>query len=306
MSRLRIQSWDPGFGAETALELEESEPPGKIVDPEVELPLNSWRPLEVPPFPHEAVAFVDGVRRIDARAFVESPGEPPTPALLVSLAAGTCLCDRIARVKRVETRRLLLSYAPLDSLETPGGSYRFQRVPEAGLLGLTHGLRQALRDLEEEVAWDFAERCLTIADGPLPRAPGARLNSLAGYIKSHHIRYLTGAAEVTLSRLGERERTPLFLIESPRPRFSCYLRLPNPETRSIWDSLCRIEVFADSNLEEGRNLIERIAALLPAFASRPYREPRAPQNLFPIAGLEQQLRRRLGDAPLILRGLLQV
>jgi hypothetical protein len=45
------------------------------------------------------------------------------------------------------------------------------------------------------------------------------------------------------------------------------------------------------------------AATLPAYASTPHKDPRAPQNLFPIAGLERELRRRLGDAALVHRAL---
>jgi hypothetical protein len=37
--------------------------------------------------------------------------------------------------------------------------------------------------------------------------------------------------------------------------------------------------------------------------SEPHIEPRAPQNLVPIAALERDLRHRLGDAGLVLRAL---
>jgi hypothetical protein len=42
---------------------------------------------------------------------------------------------------------------------------------------------------------------------------------------------------------------------------------------------------------------------LPRFAATAYKDPRAPQNLVPIAGLEQRLRARLGDARLLHRTL---
>jgi hypothetical protein len=42
---------------------------------------------------------------------------------------------------------------------------------------------------------------------------------------------------------------------------------------------------------------------LPRFASTPYKDPRAPQNLVPIAGLERRLRGMLGDARLLYRTL---
>ena len=39
------------------------------------------------------------------------------------------------------------------------------------------------------------------------------------------------------------------------------------------------------------------------YASEPYKDPRAPQNLYPIGGLERDLRHRLGDARLVFRAL---
>ncbi len=42
---------------------------------------------------------------------------------------------------------------------------------------------------------------------------------------------------------------------------------------------------------------------LPRFASCEEKDPRAPQNLYPIGGLERELRRRLGDPMLIMRSL---
>ena len=43
--------------------------------------------------------------------------------------------------------------------------------------------------------------------------------------------------------------------------------------------------------------------MLPGVGSEPHIEPRAPQNLVPIAALERDLRHRLGDAGLCLRAL---
>jgi hypothetical protein len=43
--------------------------------------------------------------------------------------------------------------------------------------------------------------------------------------------------------------------------------------------------------------------LLPPLASSAHKDPRAPQNLVPIGGLERELRRRLGDQQLLYRSL---
>ncbi len=43
--------------------------------------------------------------------------------------------------------------------------------------------------------------------------------------------------------------------------------------------------------------------MLPRFASEPHKDTRAPQNLYPIGGLERELRHRLGDQALLFRSL---
>jgi hypothetical protein len=50
-------------------------------------------------------------------------------------------------------------------------------------------------------------------------------------------------------------------------------------------------------------LAGRVAAALPRYASEPHKDPRAPQNLYPIGGLERELRHRLGHAGVLYRAL---
>ena len=63
----------------------------------------------------------------------------------------------------------------------------------------------------------------------------------------------------------------------------------------------RCEVAHAVGDEQTVELADLSASLLPQLASQAFRDPRAPQNLVPIAGLERELRRRLGAAPLIHR-----
>jgi hypothetical protein len=65
----------------------------------------------------------------------------------------------------------------------------------------------------------------------------------------------------------------------------------------------RLECSADLPLPEVRRLASLSARLLPPLASSPHKDPRAPQNLVPIGGLERELRRRLGDQQLLFRSL---
>jgi hypothetical protein len=57
-------------------------------------------------------------------------------------------------------------------------------------------------------------------------------------------------------------------------------------------------------MAEARAIADRVTALLPGFAGRAS-DPRTPQNLVPVAGLETWLRHRIGDSRLIRRALLE-
>ena len=59
----------------------------------------------------------------------------------------------------------------------------------------------------------------------------------------------------------------------------------------------------DVGLGDAVELAELSQAVLPRFASVEHKDPRAPQNLYPIGGLERLLRRRLGDRLLLERAL---
>ena len=68
-----IDAWDPGYGS--SMEAEELARSGAEVELEVEVPAAEWAPIDPSPVsPPEAVLFVDGVRRIDARVWIDDPG----------------------------------------------------------------------------------------------------------------------------------------------------------------------------------------------------------------------------------------
>jgi len=64
-----------------------------------------------------------------------------------------------------------------------------------------------------------------------------------------------------------------------------------------------VECAAELPVGEAVALADLSAVTLPRFASAPYKDPRAPQNLVPIAGLERRLRALLGDGRLLHRTL---
>src|SRR5690606_31375953 len=123
-----------------------------------------------------------------------------------------------------------------------------------------------------------------------------------GYIKTHHVSYLPPALHPVVAHLGAGERTPLVRGGGHRYRWSWYLRLPGPATHAWW-GVVRCEAPGDLALVDAVARADVVAATLPRFASQPHNDPRAPQNLHPIAGLERELKRRLGDAALLERAL---
>ena len=65
----------------------------------------------------------------------------------------------------------------------------------------------------------------------------------------------------------------------------------------------RLELPGQGTAADAAVRADLAAATLPRFASAPHKEPRAPQNLYPIAGLEHRLRHLLGDQLVLERSL---
>jgi hypothetical protein len=65
----------------------------------------------------------------------------------------------------------------------------------------------------------------------------------------------------------------------------------------------RLEVDGDQPVPGVVERADLLTALLPLFASEAHKDGRAPQNLYPIGGLERDLRHRLGDREVVVRAL---
>ena len=141
---------------------------------------------------------------------------------------------------------------------------------------------------------------LLVVDGPL--GDRRHIGGAVGYVKAHHVSYLSPAQQVVVGALAPGQRTPLFAVGAHRFRWSWYLRLPGPATHPWW-GIVRCEASGELSRDAAVAVADRVAATLPRFASQPHNDARAPQNLHPIAGLERELRRRLGDPLLLERAL---
>jgi hypothetical protein len=315
MVGLYWDTWDPAYtrsapdGGGEAPEQEST----ASVDPEVELPAVAWAPCD--PGDVEApvvVLFVDGVLRNDARGWIVDRQGDSHPALAASYAAGVVRCDLangLAEAVTAQVRRAVLTSAPADQVTVAGSgaaSYRPEHVEVGSHQQLDGHLRVLMSKLEVRVS-DSARAArpqtstvdddLLVVDG---RLRGRRsLPRTIGYVKTQGTRYLPAELVKVVTGLPAGTRTPVFRLST---LYSWYLRLPGP-ARGPWAGIVRVECSGDLSSNEAIELAEVSTATLPRFASSPYKDPRAPQNLIPIAGLERQLRALLGDARLLHRAL---
>ena len=102
--------------------------------------------------------------------------------------------------------------------------------------------------------------------------------------------------------LDAGQRTPVFRMGTTWDRHSWYLRLPCLPS-APWSGIVRVECSPDLAGDDAVTLANLSQVTLARYASTEYKDSRAPQNLYPIAGLERELRRRLGDSRLLYRAL---
>jgi hypothetical protein len=298
MPRFIVESWAPEYGSPFDEAPDEAAAPD--VDPAVELPPERWTPItpDAPAKP-ATVSFVDGVRRIDARVWFAN-GVDSEPGICASFAAGLVHCDGRAAVGAIEVGRGLFAKLPAEPIETSAGTYALHPVASQQFEALSLEVQRQMGRLEEQVARAASGADLLVLDGPL--SGRASIPQEIGYIKSHRQNYLPDSCRQVVASLEPGQRTPLFLVHKAWSLYSWYLRLPGGQGHA-WAGVARCEVAATYSPGEARAIADRTAATLPAFASREHRDSRAPQNLYPIGGLEEQLRRRLGDRDLVLRAL---
>ncbi len=331
-----VDPWDPGYGLAFGEGADGTRPQASLPESaaeltlDLELPPDRWRPVTPDPaqrLPRTAL-FLDGVRRIDASIWVHGTGPQPSPGIAASLAAGLVACDGAARITDVLVERgLFTTSAEATDLVTRHARYPARLAAAAPGGGTAHGdgasgeqaavdsrggpdplslaLQRRLADAEVRLAMAYRTGQpdgddLLIVDGPL-RGRG-HLDRTVGYIKTHHASYLPAAQAAVVSALAPGERTPVFGLGTTWRRTCWYLALPGTQ-QAPWAGVVRLECPADLPPARAAALADLTARLLPPLASAPHKDPRAPQNLVPIGGLERELRRRLGDQRLLYRSL---
>ena len=305
---LRADPWMPEYGMGFDVRMDE---PDAVVEPYVDT--EDWsgprRPLRGR---RVTVWFVDGVRRIDLRLVADADGRR-VPGLFGSFAVGGTHCDARATFgDHVVGRRLVLGGgAAAVPVAIPCGSEELLYLPDgttstdpdAPLLRLQDLMRQTEGLLAARLAADRAAYVLT--DGPLtffdPTAA-----PVVGAVKRFGRVYLEDLESRLIPKLGVGERTPLFAIEAKqrwRKRLAWYTRIA--EVRGAWHDhagVVRCEVRDGLGVDAASVIADKVSTLLPDFAGRA-QDPRTPQNLVPIAGLESWLRHRVGDTAIVRRAL---
>ncbi|HEY7666830.1 MAG TPA: hypothetical protein VIE12_01765 [Actinomycetota bacterium] len=307
MARMFVEGWAPEYGAPFDPD-EQLAPAEGEVDPTVER--RDWEPLEGADDGCERIAFVDGVRRVDARLLMDDPASGPIPGICGTFAVGATVwhrSDRRSEIRDVKVERWAVlagghaDELPAVALEPP---YRSTTTPSDDPSHLVAVLHTRMRRAEGELASALAADAFVVADGPLNK-PLAPL-PVVGYVKTHRVTYLPAEQNAVIAELAPAQRTPLFTIAADRPdvcRYSWYVRLAMLRGGHSWTGIVRCEASGRWSKDDVRTIADRTAALLPIVGSEPQIDPRAPQNLVPIGALERELRHRMGDPGLVYRAL---
>jgi hypothetical protein len=301
--RFAVETWAPDYSAAAGLPDEGPDVGTTDVDPNVEVPVADWRPV-LPTGGNRAnggVMFVDGVRRVEATVWITGADGAVHRGLCASYAAGAVVCDGAARTVECRVERGLFCSLP-DAQPIRTRRLEFDlHVVAGGDDALTLAIQKRMARLEVAVAAAHRGEVDTIVvDGPL--RDGHDDPELVGFVKTHAVAYGPAIVREVVGQLEVGERTPVMLLGGPRDRFSWYLRLPGPRAHG-WSGIVRLEVLASRPVGEVAARADALVSELPRYASDPHKDARAPQNLYPIGGLERDLRRRLGDAALVLREL---
>ena len=309
-----MNAWDPSYGS--SFEGDSGDGPASAssaqVDTDVEVPAAQWRPIDVSTSVRcpDVVFLVDGVRRNDAGLWTSEEDGTSYAGLAASYAAGVVRCDLArgaAELVGARVGRGLFTASP-SAGDVQAGSVRYEvhRISGTGEASkLPAAVQGPLTALEIDISAAARDggtdgSDLLVVDGPLRNR--RQLPRTIGYVKTQQKQYLPAALTAVVTALRPTQRTPVFHLGTVWGGWSWYLRLPGA-SGAPWSGIVRVECSPDLTADQAIELADVSGATLPRFASSAYKDPRAPQNLVPIAGLERRLRGMLGDARVLHRAL---
>jgi hypothetical protein len=200
------------------------------------------------------------------------------------------------------SRGVFTAYPGGSDIATALGAYPKFASPGDTPEDLSLGLQRKLKELEVAAASAMrnSDTDLLLVDGPL--IDRASLPRSVGYIKTHQRLYLPDELNRVVGSLEPAQRSPMFTIGTSWSRHSWYVRLPGGSS-APWSGIVRCECSDALKRDDASRLADTVTIVLQRLASRPHKDPRAPQNLIPTGGLEKELRHRLGDALKLHRAL---
>ena len=256
----------------------------------------------------QRLCFVDGVRRTEAHLTRTSPEGETTTGIAGAWGAGAVLIepDKPATIGHVKIgRAVIFKEGHQVGLRPHAGGWRWTALsvdsdkPDA----VGQHLQRLMRDTEAEIADRLLGKgWLTVFDGPLHSIRRSRTTAVVGYVKTHHRRTLAIEHWQSVPGVGVGERSSIFAMKDDL--YACYIRVGDPGPwAGPWAGIARIEVPANAGRDRAIATVDRAAQWLPAFASAPHRDARAPVNLTPVARLERHLHHLLGDSRLAIRAV---
>jgi hypothetical protein len=221
MSRLHVEGWAPEYGA--SVEPDEGLSPAEgAVDVAVED--RPWEPIPGVDDGIPVIAFVDGVRRIEARLVLDAPNGP-VAGICGSFGVGAVVWRRdevrsTVERPRVERMAILSSgHAPAVPELPMGLSYRSSSVPGDDPASLIEAFHDAMRRAEAELAEDLGRSgYFVVADGPLYEYTDV---PKIGYIKSHRRSYLPDTHAGIIGDLPGPSHFAFTIGEARFRRYSC-------------------------------------------------------------------------------------
>ena len=119
-------------------------------------------------------------------------------------------------------------------------------------------------------------------DGPLRGR--TQLPRALGYVKTHRVQYLPPDWPAWSGGCAPGQRCPVFLLGTTWHRYTWYLQAARARPGRRGPAWSGSRPPPTCPADEVIRLADVSAVTLPRFASSPYKDSRAPQNLTPIAG----------------------
>jgi uncharacterized protein len=321
--QFRLESWGTDYDSPINFNDEENTTV-KSIDLTVES--EKWKALQPDRFANlpKQIVFVDGRCRLDSR-FLGQKDREILYGVFATLAVGAVRVDRNTQRATCLEPKIKRAIAiggnltpPITCIPCPLGSNTTLRYdlcltssennPKAALFSIQKAMLEAEARLAEQFNGDRS--IFVIRDGPLLygsyKSPGLTM----GYVKTMGKQYLTGDAAKLLWNLKLGERTPIFSIGKPKSfksHWSWYLRsgeqniIPKKLGYHDLHGIVRLDLYSEVPLEKAVEIANLSTILIPEYASHPVRDPRAPQNLTPVGGLEKELGRHMGDKKVVER-----